>query len=52
MGHLWELGGRSVALGVIGVRWRAHFEYQLLPYSKIAAQAAPSAPNSYFLTPN
>jgi len=52
MGHLWELGGRSEELGVFGVRWRAHFEYQLLPYSKIAAQAAPSIPNSYFLTPN
>ena len=52
MGHLWELGGRSEELGVFGVRWRAHFEYQLFPYSKIAAQTAPSIPNSYFLTPN
>ena len=51
MGHLWELEGRSEELGVFGVRWRAHFEYQLFPYSKAAAQAAPSAPNSYFRPP-
>ena len=51
-GTPFELGGRSEELGVFGVRWRAHFEYQLLPYSKIAAQAAPSTPNPYFLTPN
>ena len=28
------------------MRWRAHFEYQLFPYSKIAAQAAPSIPKA------
>ncbi len=30
MGHLWELEGRSEALGVIGVRIRAHLGYQVL----------------------
>ena len=37
-------------MGVIGVRIRAYFEYQVLPYFKIAAQAAHSTPNFYLLT--
>ena len=33
-------------------RIRAYFEYQVLPYFKIAAQAAHSTPNFYLLPPN
>lgn len=34
------------------MRIRAYFEYQVLPYFKIAAQAAHSTPNFYLLPPN